>query len=64
MGGKAFGLADLAAGAALGYLDVRFAEIDWRTRHPHLASLFERLSARESFKTTVPAPQPLRDRVV
>ena len=34
-----FGLADIAAGCALGYLDLRFPEFDWRSRHPALAAL-------------------------
>jgi glutathione S-transferase len=60
--GQAFGLGDIAVGSMLGYLDLRFPEIDWR-RHRHLVALFERLSQRESFRLTVPAPQVLRDRV-
>jgi len=47
-------LADIAVGSALGYLDFRFAHIDWRSTHPQLAGLFERLMQRQSFKDTVP----------
>ena len=47
-------LADIAVGSALGYLDFRFAHIDWRSTHPHLATLFERLMQRQSFKDTLP----------
>jgi glutathione S-transferase len=47
-------LADIAVGAALGYLDFRFPQIDWRTPHPNLAKLFEKLSLRQSFIDTVP----------
>ena len=47
-------LADIAVGSALGYLDFRFAHIDWRSTHPQLAALFERLMQRQSFKDTVP----------
>ena len=61
--GEVFGLGDVALGCALGYLDCRLAELDWRTPCPSLASLFERLSERPSFQATVPAPQTLRDRV-
>ena len=61
--GEVFGLGDIALGCALGYLDCRLAELDWRTPNPSLAALFERLSARPSFQATVPAPQTLRDRV-
>jgi glutathione S-transferase len=48
-------LADIAVGAALGYLDFRFPSIDWRSAHPNLAKLYEKLSLRQSFIDTVPA---------
>jgi glutathione S-transferase len=47
-------LADIAVGCALGYLDFRFAHIDWRTAHPNLAALYERLAQRAAFKDTAP----------
>jgi glutathione S-transferase len=47
-------LADIAVGCALGYLDFRFAHIDWRTRHPNLARLAEKLAQRPSFIETIP----------
>jgi glutathione S-transferase len=47
-------LADVAVGCALGYLDFRFSQIDWRTDHPNLAKLFEKLMQRASFADTVP----------
>ncbi len=48
-------LADIAVGCALGYLDFRFAHIPWRTAHPNLAALYERLAQRPTFKDTLPA---------
>jgi glutathione S-transferase len=48
-------LADIAVGCALGYLDFRFAEIDWRSQYPNLAKLYEKLSQRPSFVDTKPA---------
>jgi glutathione S-transferase len=48
-------LADIAVGSALGYLSFRFPDIDWRTAHPNLARLFDKLSLRQSFIDTVPA---------
>ena len=49
-------LADIAVGCALGYLDFRFPELDWRAQHPNLAILRDdRLMARASFADTVPA---------
>jgi len=47
-------LADIAVGCALGYLDFRFPEIDWRTPYPNLAKLYEKLSQRPSFTETRP----------
>ena len=49
-----FSLADVAVGCALGYLDFRFAQIDWRTPHPNLARLAEKLAQRQSFIDTLP----------
>ena len=48
-------LADIAVGCALGYLDFRFAHIDWRSDHANLAQLYERLAQRQSFKDSAPA---------
>ncbi len=47
-------LADIAVGCALGYLDFRFASLNWRERHPNLARLHERLNARPGFAETAP----------
>lgn len=48
-------LADIAVGCALGYLDFRFAQIDWRTDYPNLLKLYEKLMQRTSFSETLPA---------
>ena len=53
-GGNHFTLADVAVGCALGYLDFRFAHIDWRSDHPNLLKLYDKLSARSSFIDTAP----------
>ena len=47
-------LADIAAGSMLGYLDLRFPQIDWREMHPNLAELAGKLGERASFKDTIP----------
>ena len=47
-------LSDIAVGCALGYLDFRFPEIDWRTSHPNLAKLQEKLMQRQSFIDSKP----------
>lgn len=52
--GNAFSLADVAVGAALGYLDFRLGDINWREQHANLARLFDELMARPSFADTVP----------
>jgi glutathione S-transferase len=52
--GNHFSLADIAVGCALGYLDFRFPDIDWRADHANLARLFDKLSARPSFADTLP----------
>ncbi len=53
-GGTHLSLADIAVGCALGYLDFRFASIDWRANHANLARLYEKLSQRSSFADTRP----------
>ena len=47
-------LADIAVGCALGYLDFRFPQIDWRTEYPNLERLFDKLMQRPSFADTKP----------
>ena len=52
--GEFFNLSDIAMGCALGYLDLRFPEIEWRIAHPVLTRLADKLSQRPSFKETLP----------
>lgn len=47
-------LSDISVGVALGYLDFRFPEIDWRGPHPNLHKLFDKLIQRPSFADTLP----------
>ena len=42
-------LSDIAVGCALGYLDFRFPQIDWRAGHPNLQKLQDKLMGRQSF---------------
>jgi glutathione S-transferase len=49
-----FTLADIAVGCALGYLDFRYPQIDWRGAHPNLHKLYDKLAARQSFVDTAP----------
>ncbi|MBH1987675.1 MAG: glutathione S-transferase N-terminal domain-containing protein [Burkholderiales bacterium] len=52
--GNHHSLADIATGCALGYLDFRFPDIDWRADHPNLARLADKLAQRPSFADTAP----------
>jgi glutathione S-transferase len=53
--GTHFSLADVAVGSALGYLDFRFPQIDWRADFANLAKLEAKLALRGSFIDTRPA---------
>ncbi|HSW19833.1 MAG TPA: glutathione S-transferase N-terminal domain-containing protein [Ramlibacter sp.] len=48
-------LADVAVGCALGYIDFRFPDIDWRTPYPNLTKLFDKLAQRPSFADSKPS---------
>ena len=50
-----FTLADIACGCALGYLDFRMPDLNWREAHPNLDKHFQRLSQRQSFIDTTHA---------
>ncbi len=52
--GTPFTFADVAVGCALGYLDFRFPDIEWRSSHPNLGRLHEQLMQRPSFADTLP----------
>lgn len=52
--GVNFSLADVAVGCALGYLDLRFGDLDWRSQYGNLQRLNEKLQARPSFISTQP----------
>ncbi len=47
-------LADIAVGCALGYLEFRFPEIEWRADYANLAKLQDKLLLRASFVDTQP----------
>lgn len=48
-------IGSVAVGCALGYLDFRFADRDWRAGHPALADWYARFAERPSMKATAPA---------
>ena len=47
-------LGDLAIAVALGYLDFRMREIEWRQEAPRLNAWFQQLRGRESLRRTAP----------
>lgn len=48
-------IGQIAVGCALGYLDLRHAERDWRAMHLALAAWFAGFAARPSMQATAPA---------
>jgi glutathione S-transferase len=48
------GLATIATGCTLGYLDFRYADMDWRSGQPALAGWYAEFSQRPSMQSTVP----------
>lgn len=52
---EALDIGQVAVGCALGYLDFRFADWDWRASRPGLAAFAKRLGKRPSFQATLPA---------
>ena len=52
--GNGYSLADIAVGVCLGWLDFRYAKMDWKKGHANLARAFAKLSERQSFADTVP----------
>jgi glutathione S-transferase len=57
--GDRYGVADIAAGCMLGYLDLRLPKFDWRAAQPGLVAFHNRIMARDSFKQTMPSAQPI-----
>ena len=56
-GGASLGVVDigtLAIACALGYLDFRYADEDWRARRPRLAAWLEQFAQRPSIAQTAP----------
>jgi glutathione S-transferase len=51
--GNHYTLADISVCVALGYLDLRFPAIDWRS-HDNLAKLYDKVSSKQSFIDTAP----------
>ena len=52
--GAHLSLSDIAVGCAVGYLDFRFSNIDWRGAYPNLDKLYAKLMQRPSFVDSLP----------
>ena len=53
---ETFGLADIALGCMLGYVDLRFKQLNWQDNYPNLVKHYSILVKRPSFKETMPVP--------
>lgn len=60
---ETFSRADIAVGAMLGYVSLRYPHVDWRREHPDLAQISDRLEERPSFKDTTPVAQSFADKI-
>ena len=59
--GSQLGVADIAVGCLLGYLDCRLPEFEWRSAYPNLVAFAESMLARPSFASTIPEPQQIAE---
>lgn len=53
---EAFDIGHITIACALGWLDFRFAEFDWRAKRAELAAWYTRVARRPSLAQTVPTP--------
>ena len=47
-------IGEIAAGCALGYVDFRLTDLDWKSSHPNLSAWYARFSEYPSMKATAP----------
>ncbi|MDQ8032238.1 glutathione S-transferase [Bordetella genomosp. 1] len=52
--GERVDIGTITFGCALGYLDFRFPDLDWRAGHPQTAKWFEAFNQRASMQATLP----------
>lgn len=55
---SSFTIGQITVGCALGYLDFRFGNDDWRPGRPNLSRWYEEIAVRASFQRTVPYDLP------
>ena len=53
-----FSIGHIALGVALGYIDFRFPELNWRDGHPKLAAWHKTFEARPSVKANEAVDEP------
>jgi len=51
---ETYSLADIALGCALGFLDFRFKDIEWRSKYPNLRQHADKLYKLPPFEATMP----------
>lgn len=54
LAGTAVGIGHIAIGCALGYIDFRFPELDWRSGHGRLSAWYAQFEQRPSMRRTMP----------
>ena len=62
--GDTYTIADIAVGCAVEWVDFFGVRPDWRKQYTDLASWWEKLSQRETFKETVPVMFDMKEKVV
>jgi glutathione S-transferase len=58
LSGSRFSIGHIAIGVALGYIDFRFPDLEWRKGHPRLTKWHETFAARPSVKANEPKDEP------
>ena len=58
LGSSRFSIGHIALGVALGYIDFRFPELNWRDGHPKLAAWHKTFDARPSVKANEAVDEP------
>jgi len=62
--GGSFGLGDIAAATAMGYISVRWPDLGVRDTYPNLARFSDRMEQRPSLQSSRPFAQVIKDKIV
>jgi len=54
LGAASLGIGHVAIACALGYIDFRFPELDWRNGHSKITAWYESFAQRPSIRNTMP----------